>query len=67
MDFSFPLKEVAIILTGLFGMLGLLTNFRDENKKVTVWGKLSLAGVLISTAIAAFTQYMDTNDDLRKL
>jgi hypothetical protein len=66
MTSSFPLKEISIVLTGMFGMLGLLTEFRDERKKVTGWGMLSLAGILISTAIAAIIQHMDSEDALQQ-
>jgi hypothetical protein len=46
-------KLVGATLSGAFGILGLLTEYRDqETKKITVWGKVALVGILASTGVA---------------
>jgi hypothetical protein len=57
MDFVSVWKAISVLSTGAFGILGLLTKFRDENtKKVTPWGYASLAGILISSALGFAAQ-----------
>jgi hypothetical protein len=58
-----PLKIILIFLSGMFGSLGLLTNFRnDRTKKITRWGWVSLIGIVLSTTVAIATQYLDSAD-----
>src|ERR1035441_2896062 len=48
------LKIIAEGLTAVFGILGLLTSFRDEaTKKITGVGKLALVGILSSFAVSS--------------
>ena len=47
------LKFVSIGLTGVFGVVALLVDYRDKNGQITVWGRRALIGVLGSTAVAA--------------
>lgn len=56
-------KAVSIVFTGSFGVLGLLTRFKDKDDKITGWGWLSLAGIVISTVLGAGFQIRETNDD----
>jgi len=44
-------------------LLGLLTRFKDKDDKITGWGWLSLAGIVISTVLGAGFQIRETNDD----
>lgn len=63
MDFVGIWKVVAIALTGFFGVLGLLKEFKDkETNRVTKWGKLSLAGILISTSFGIVVQFKEQQD-----
>jgi hypothetical protein len=57
-------KAVSIVLTGAFGILGLLTDFKDQNtKKITKWGRISLAGIVITTLLGAAAQLKESHDD----
>jgi hypothetical protein len=48
------LKVVAEGLTAAFGILGLLTSFRNEvTKKITGVGRLALVGILCSFAVSS--------------
>jgi hypothetical protein len=61
MDFVAAWKASTIVLTGAFGMVGLLTEFRDKHtKKITPWGYLSLSGILVSTALAVANKSDET-------
>jgi hypothetical protein len=51
MDWVDAWKAVSVVLTGVFGMLGLLTEFKHpETKQITRWGRVSLAGIILSSA-----------------
>jgi hypothetical protein len=55
-------KFFPIILTGFFGVLGLLTDYKDkETDKVTRWGWVSLTGILVSTILGAAAQLDETS------
>ena len=57
MDFPTAWKASSIVLTGAFGMLGLLTEFKDKHtKKITKWGYISLAGIVVSTILGTTAQ-----------
>jgi hypothetical protein len=49
-DLLIPLAKVGgLIWTTIFGLLGLLTRFRDETTgRVTKWGRIALLGILTS-------------------
>lgn len=67
MDFPSAWKASSIVLTGAFGVLGLLKDFKDkQTHKVTRWGYLSLAGILISTAFGVVAQLKETSDNAAK-
>jgi hypothetical protein len=53
------LKFVSIALSGTFGILGLLTKYRDENEKITRWGRIALIGILVTTFVAAVSQGLE--------
>jgi hypothetical protein len=53
MDTSTILALVSILLTALFGILGLLTDFRKADNKVSVAGKISLCGILVTSLVSA--------------
>jgi hypothetical protein len=63
MDLVSAWKATSIVFTGAFGILGLLRDFRDRTtNKVTVWGRISLAGILVSTALGVAAQLKETSD-----
>ena len=48
-------------------MLGLLTEFRDQQtKRVTKWGKIPLAGILISSALGMAAQFGESYEKEQK-
>ena len=65
MTFSIPdfwdlWKAVSIGLTGLFGVMGLLTTYKDkETGRMTVWGKINLAGIVLSATMGVLAQLVD--------
>jgi hypothetical protein len=67
MDFVAAWKASSIVLTGGFGVLGLLKDFKDkETHKVTTWGYVSLAGILLSTILGVAAQLKEASDDASK-
>ena len=47
---SLPLnitKFCSLVVTGGSGILALLTEFKDAQKKITLWGKVALIGIII--------------------
>ena len=54
------LKSLAILMSGIFGTIGILHDFKDkETKKITKWGKIGISGVFISTVIALLIQLIE--------
>jgi len=54
------LRLLAAAFSGAFGVLGLLTNYRDEKtKRITRWGRIALVGIVVSTAVALLTQGLE--------
>ena len=52
-------KFLGIALAGLFGLLGVLTDYRDKQGRVTRWGRIALFGTIISTVVALASQELD--------
>lgn len=52
------LKFVSIGLTGVFGIMGLLTSYRVDGR-VTAWGRVALLGIVTSAIVAAATQALE--------
>lgn len=74
-DWAAAWKTASIVLTGAFGVLGLLTEFTrkvknnetgEETRVVTRWGYISLAGIVISTIFGAAAQIKETQSDGEK-
>ena len=55
-DFLFWLKLVSFIITAMFGVIGVMTDFRDQNKKLTLTGKLNLTGLALAAVIGVVAQ-----------
>jgi hypothetical protein len=67
LDFVSWWKAAAILLTGFFGILGLVTEFKDQStKRITKWGKLALMGILVSTGFGTYSQLLETADQNKK-
>jgi hypothetical protein len=61
------LKLLGLVLTGAFGILGLLTDFRDDKtKKITKWGKIALLGIILSTALSIVAQLLESAKSVRE-
>lgn len=52
MDFYPILKAGSMIATGVFGILGVLTNYKDKEGRVTKWGKVAIAGICLSGTLS---------------
>jgi hypothetical protein len=62
------LKEISIVATGIFGIVGLLTEFRDKKtKEITGWGYCALFGVIFSTVIAASIQFKESKEQEKEV
>lgn len=60
-------KALAIVLTGAFGILGLATEFRRKSsKKITRWGYVSLAGIIVSTIGGVWAQFAEVMSNQKK-
>jgi hypothetical protein len=67
MDFVAIWKASSIVITGGFGVLGLLTEFKDKHtKKITKWGRASLTGIIATTLLGAAAQMKESSDDAAK-
>jgi hypothetical protein len=64
LDFVTAWKAISIALTGAFGILGLVKDFKDkETNRVTVWGYVSLGGILLSSGLGVVAQLKESQDD----
>jgi len=54
------LKIASMIATGLFGALALLTKYKNEDGRITKWGKIALSGIIISVAISLGLYTLET-------
>jgi hypothetical protein len=63
MDFVTLWKALSIVLTGAFGVLGLLKDYKDRaTGKITVAGRVSLAGILLSSSLGFLAQLKESSD-----
>lgn len=61
MDLYSVLKITSMLATGAFGALALLTKYKDDNGKMTKWGKVALGGILISSSISLGLYLLETS------
>jgi hypothetical protein len=60
-------KAISIALTGAFGILGLLTEFKDKKThRTTKWGWVSLVGIIVSSVCGVAAQLKESHDDAAK-
>lgn len=52
----FCLKLISFLVTAGFGAAGFITDFKDDQKKLTPAGKLNLAGLVVAAAIGITVQ-----------
>jgi hypothetical protein len=63
MDFVTLWKASSIVLTGCFGILGLIKEFKDKNTgRITKWGRVSLVGILLSTSLGVVAQLKESSN-----
>jgi hypothetical protein len=54
-------KFLGTMFAGVFGILGLVTDYRDKTTNViTKWGRLALVGIVVSTMVAIASQAIET-------
>lgn len=53
------LKFLGILLVGLFGILALVTRYRDDNGQITRWGRTAVIGTIVSTMGAFISQDLE--------
>jgi hypothetical protein len=59
-------KIIGTALSGAFGLLGLLTDYRDQvTKRITRWGKIAFFGIVISTVVALVSQSLESAKQTR--
>jgi hypothetical protein len=67
-NFSGYWKEVSVILTGLFAVLGLAGEYKDKDTgKLTVWGRTFLVLTIVSMGFGLIAQIQDNKDSDRLL
>lgn len=60
-------KTISIGLTGIFGMIGLLTEFKNKHThKITRWGWVSLVGIILSSVGGVAAQLKESSDESAK-
>jgi hypothetical protein len=66
MDWVSLWKAASIVLTGAFGVLGLLKDYKDRaTGRITVAGRISLAGILLSSTFGLLVQLKERSDQER--
>ena len=58
-------KAIAVALTGMFGIMGLLTNYKDKaTGRITVWGRINMVGILLSATMGVLSQLIETQNKI---
>lgn len=57
--YLFWLKLAAFGITAVLGMVGVLTDFKDENKKLTAPGRFNLVGLGLALVIGVTAQWVE--------
>ena len=59
------MKVVSIVASGAFGMLGLLTKYK-EGDRMTRWGRIALGGIVFSAVLSLSLQLLQTAKETAK-
>jgi hypothetical protein len=65
MDWLDAWKVSSVVIAGTLGIVGAVTETKTHGK-ITRWGKITIAGILISTSGGAIAQYFETANDAQK-
>jgi hypothetical protein len=66
-DWATVLKTFSIVATGLFGALGLSTEFKNKDTgRVTKWGKLALGGIVVTAALSLALLKQEAETEAKK-
>jgi hypothetical protein len=58
------LKYAGVVLAAAFGVLGILTDFKDKaTNKVTIWGKIAVFGAILSGILAIASQHFEVQQN----
>lgn len=61
------IKALSAIATGFFGVLALLTKYKDDNTgKITHWGKIALGGIIFSSLLSVVLLNLETSKESAK-
>jgi hypothetical protein len=55
------LKVISMLSAGLFGALATVTKSTDDKDKITLWGRIALSGIFVSTAVALGLHILETS------
>jgi hypothetical protein len=61
MDLWTILKIISMLATGGFAALALLTKYKDDNGKITKWGKIALGGIVLSFIFSLILFLVETS------
>lgn len=61
-DFVGLSKVLSTLFAGAFGVLGLLTKYKHDDGRITKWGAISLAGILVSTLMGVVAQVKEESN-----
>src|SRR6266446_5999242 len=59
-------KFVAVMITGIWAVIGLQVNFRDKDGRITAWGRRALFWSVISALVAVGVQALETANKRRE-
>src|SRR5215471_8682714 len=63
--YLFWLKLAAFLITAILGVLGIFTDFKDTNKKVTRTGWLNAAGLGLALIVGVMAQYIENDKTVK--
>ena len=58
-------KFFGITLAGAFGVIALLVEYKDQQGKVTKWGRIALSGVIVSMLLSMLAHGLELSKQSR--
>jgi hypothetical protein len=58
----FWLKLFSFVVTAVFGVVGIVSDFKDKNGNLTVLGKLNLAGLVLAAIMGVIVQKIESDN-----